>query len=79
MEPPRTILNAISENGLAVIGVGKISDIFAGQGITESFPTDGNAEGMQRIAEQWPIGGPDQFRDLLWDPRHRRLLLRLFD
>ena len=53
MEPPRTILNAISENGLAVIGVGKISDIFAGQGITESFPTDGNAEGMQRIAEQW--------------------------
>jgi phosphopentomutase len=53
MEPPRTILNAISENGLAVIGVGKISDIFAGQGVTESFPTDGNAEGMQRIAEQW--------------------------
>ena len=53
MEPPRTILNAISENGLVVIGVGKISDIFAGQGITESFPTDGNAEGMQRIAEQW--------------------------
>ena len=53
MEPPRTILNAISENGRAVIGVGKISDIFAGQGITESAPTDGNAEGMQRIAEKW--------------------------
>jgi phosphopentomutase len=53
MEPPRTILNAISENGLVVIGVGKISDIFAGQGIAESFPTDGNAEGMQRIGEQW--------------------------
>ena len=34
---------------------------------------------VQRIAEQWPIGGPDQFRDLLWDPRHGRLLLRLFD
>ena len=53
MEPPRTILNAISENGHAVIGVGKISDIFAGQGVTESLPTDGNAEGMQRIAETW--------------------------
>jgi len=53
MEPPRTILNAISENGQAVIGIGKISDIFAGQGITESFPTGGNAEGMQRIAEEW--------------------------
>ena len=53
MEPPRTILNAIGENGRAVIGIGKISDIFAGQGITESFPTDGNAEGMQRIADEW--------------------------
>ncbi len=53
MEPPRTILNAISESGRAVIGVGKISDIFAGQGVTESFPTDGNAEGMRQIAENW--------------------------
>ena len=53
MEPPRTILNAIAESGRAVIGVGKIRDIFAGQGITESFPTDGNAEGMQRIRENW--------------------------
>src|SRR2546421_7276630 len=53
MEPPGTILNAISENGDAVIGIGKISDIFAGQGISESFPTDGNAEGMQCIAEKW--------------------------
>jgi hypothetical protein len=32
-----------------------------------------------RIAEQWPIGGADEFRDLLWNPRHRRLLLRLFE
>ena len=53
MKPPRTILNAIAESGRAVIGVGKISDIFAGQGVTESFPTDGNAEGMQRIQENW--------------------------
>jgi phosphopentomutase len=53
MEPPRTILNAIGENGHAVIGVGKISDIFAGQGITESLPTDGNTDGMERIAENW--------------------------
>ena len=53
MEPPRTILNSIAESGRAVIGVGKISDIFAGQGITESFPADGDAEGMQRIRENW--------------------------
>jgi hypothetical protein len=32
-----------------------------------------------RIAERWPIGGIDQFRDLLWKPGDRRLLLSLFD
>jgi hypothetical protein len=32
-----------------------------------------------RIAERWPIGGVDQFRDLLWSPSGRRLLLSLFD
>jgi phosphopentomutase len=53
MQPPRTVLDAISEAGLPVIGVGKISDIFAGSGVTESLPTASNAEGMQRIAELW--------------------------
>ena len=53
MEPPRTVLNAISEQGFPVVGIGKISDIFAGRGITDSFPTDDNADGMQRIAETW--------------------------
>jgi phosphopentomutase len=53
MEPPRTILNAISENGHAVVGVGKISDIFAGQGVTQSFPTTDNADGMKKIGENW--------------------------
>ena len=57
IQPPRTILNAISEQGHAVAGVGKISDIFAGQGVTESFPTDGNAEGMQRVSEMWETIG----------------------
>ncbi|HEY5037174.1 MAG TPA: phosphopentomutase [Chthoniobacterales bacterium] len=51
--PPRTVLDAISEAGLPVVGVGKISDIFAGRGITHSFPTVSNADGMQRIAELW--------------------------
>jgi phosphopentomutase len=45
MQPPRTILNAIREHGLSVIGIGKITDIFAGQGITESIPTGSNHEG----------------------------------
>ncbi|HEX8678692.1 MAG TPA: phosphopentomutase [Chthoniobacterales bacterium] len=54
MKPPRTVLNAIRDSGAEVIGVGKISDIFAGQGLTRSLPTGANAEGMQRIAELWP-------------------------
>jgi phosphopentomutase len=36
-----------------VIGVGKIGDIFAGQGITDSFSTESNAEGMKCIASAW--------------------------
>ena len=31
------------------------------------------------IAERWPTGPVDQFRDLLWPPRNRHLLLRVFD
>jgi hypothetical protein len=34
---------------------------------------------VQRIAERWPTGGVDQFRDLLWSPRSRSQLLRLFE
>lgn len=54
IKPERSVLNALFENGTAVIGVGKISDIFAGEGVTRSYPTASNAEGMQRIAELWP-------------------------
>jgi len=53
MKPPRTILNAISENNIPVIGVGKISDTFAGSGITESFPTTDNEDGMRRLDAIW--------------------------
>lgn len=53
MPPPRTVLNAISERGVAVKGVGKISDIFAGEGVAESSPTATNQEGMGRITELW--------------------------
>jgi phosphopentomutase len=52
--PPRTILNALTDAGIPVTGIGKISDIFAGCGITRSFPTKSNADGMARIAELWP-------------------------
>lgn len=57
--PPRTMLNAISEAGKSVIGVGKIRDIFAGSGLTESYPTKSNAHGMEetlRLAETDFVG-----------------------
>jgi hypothetical protein len=31
------------------------------------------------IAERWPVGPVDQFRDLMWPARNRRVLLRIFD
>ena len=43
----KTLLDLLSEEGYDVISVGKISDIFAGRGVTESHPTHGNEEGMQ--------------------------------
>lgn len=48
MEPTgRTLLDALADAGRDVIGVGKISDIFAGRGITENVPVHGNVECMK--------------------------------
>ncbi len=54
--PPLTVLNAIAETGLRTEGVGKISDIFAGSGITHSTPTASNTEGMAAIDALWADG-----------------------
>ncbi|MBC8569417.1 phosphopentomutase [Zongyangia hominis] len=46
--PPRpTALDALKAAGKDVIAVGKINDIFAGQGVTEAIPTSGNDDGMR--------------------------------
>jgi phosphopentomutase len=58
MAPPPTILDATATAGLPVHGVGKIEDLFAGQGITDSHPTRSNAEGMQMTERLWRQGGP---------------------
>ena len=48
LEPTgKTMLDAISESGLDVISVGKISDIFAARGVTEAIPSHCNEEGME--------------------------------
>lgn len=48
LAPPRnTVLDALKGSKFAVIAVGKINDIFNGEGITRSFKTKSNQEGME--------------------------------
>lgn len=52
LKPPRpTLLDALKKHGVPVVGVGKIGDIFAQQGLTRSVHTNGNANGMVRTHE----------------------------
>ena len=46
LPPAPTMLDAIRSAGMDSIAVGKITDIFVGQGITETIRTADNAEGM---------------------------------
>ena len=47
LEPPKaTMLDVLKERGYDTISVGKISDIFAARGVSESTPTANNSEGM---------------------------------
>lgn len=47
LQPPATtVADVLSKAGYDVISVGKIYDIFAGKGFTESNPTGNNDEGM---------------------------------
>jgi phosphopentomutase len=55
LQPPRpTILDHIKKAGLEVVGVGKIHDLYAGQGLTQSLHSDGNHDGMAKILDAWP-------------------------
>ncbi len=59
--PPsgETILDALKKRGHAVVGVGKIGNIFAERGLTESFPTRDNEQGVDRtlaVLRTFPSG-----------------------
>lgn len=49
--PSTTALDVLKKNGYDVISVGKIYDIFAGKGLTESHPTSGNEDGMDKAMQ----------------------------
>lgn len=49
VKPPQpTVLNALQDAGLDTISVGKIYDIFDGEGINQSNPTKSNADGIEK-------------------------------
>ena len=49
--PAQTVLDLLKNNNYTVAAVGKIKDIFAGEGITESVHTVGNMDGVDKTLE----------------------------
>lgn len=52
----KTAMDALKENGFDVISVGKIKDIFDGEGITEAYKSQSSVHGMEQTIE---IAGKD--------------------
>lgn len=46
-----TALNALKDGGFDVIGVGKINDIFCGEGITETYHSESSVHGMEQTID----------------------------
>ena len=50
--PPKgTVLDVLAAAGVHTVGVGKIPDIYDGQGIAEPVHTEGNADGLRKTEE----------------------------
>ena len=47
----RTVLNELKDNNFDVISVGKIKDIFDGEGITEAYKSKSSVHGMEQTIE----------------------------
>ena len=46
--PTKTVLNYLEESGLSVISIGKINDIFVGEGINKAIHSRSSVEGMEQ-------------------------------
>lgn len=62
--PETTVLDSLSEAGVATIGVGKISDIFAGRGIGDSLKTKSNMDGVDQTIQVMKRVTKDDFEGL---------------
>jgi phosphopentomutase len=47
----RTVMNELKDEGYDVIALGKISDIYDGEGVTESIRTTDNMDGMDKLVQ----------------------------
>lgn len=50
--PEKTVMNHLAEKGLASIAVGKISDIYANEGVTKSIKTKTNMDGVDKTIQE---------------------------
>ena len=57
--PGETLLDRLAESGRKVLAIGKVAEIFAGRGISESIPTDSNREGVEAALEALRDDGGD--------------------
>ncbi len=46
-----TLLDRLTMHGVPVFSIGKVKDLFAGRGVSESVPSKNDAEGMTRVDE----------------------------
>ncbi len=51
MPPENNLLSLVQGGGKEVVAVGKIEDIFAGKGISKTYPTKNNTEGIEKTLE----------------------------
>lgn len=47
-----TDLNRLADAGVKVVGIGKVNDIFSGEGISEGVHTESNMDGMDQV-DKW--------------------------
>jgi phosphopentomutase len=76
--PAELVLDSVQEHGVTTVAIGKINDLFAGQGIDTHVGSKGNVEGMEQLADQYRIadGSPKLLLvnlvdfDMLWGHRN---------
>lgn len=49
--PKKTILDSLTENSYNVIGIGKINDVFDGQGINKTIKANSNQEAINKLTD----------------------------